>query len=330
MDTSARDGPLAGLVSQEAEALYAQLLHDGRLGVGPDGLDPSAGPVLELLDARVAYRSPYQTDELKPTTQATALQLLLSQQHREIANRQEHVAAGWRLLDSVLSATVGPSGAAAGQQTDDLAEVISGRDTINRLGYELQQSVQHELLSLTTGVFTSPMAEELLVAPPSFAVSAGKSFRVIYDTKYASNKAGAHVIEASVAAGESARIRAHLPLKMLHVDNRVALVALTATGMEGSLLVRSPHLLAALREWFELLWNDPATTPVQEPSRVELPAAQRQVLRLMSSGMSDEAIARASNASVRTVRRHIAAILEQLGVNSRFAAGAMAAKRGWI
>ena len=329
MDTSARDGPLAGLVSPEAEVLYARLLDDGRLAIGPDGVDLESDPVRELLAARVAYRSPIRANELKPTTQATALQLLLSQQHRDIAGRQERAAAGWRLLDSVLSAAVGPSGA-TGQQSDELAEVISGRETLNRLAYELQQSVQHELLGLSTGVYTSPIAEELLVAPPSFATSAGKRFRVIYDTEFASNKSGAHVIEASVAAGESARIRAHLPLKMLHVDDRVALVALTATGMDGSLLVRSPHLLAALRGWFELLWSDPGTTRVDDGTAGELSAVQRQILRAMASGMSDETIARSVDTSVRTVRRHISSVMENLGVNSRFAAGAMAAKRGWI
>lgn len=138
------------------------------------------------------------------------------------------------------------------------------------------------------------------------------------------------MIEMSVAAGESARIRARLPLKMLHVDNKVALVALTDTGLDGSLLVSSPQLLAALRDWFELLWRDDATTPVHSTVDGGLSAAQRQVVRLLVSGLSDEAIARASEMSVRTVRRHITAMLEMLGANSRFAAGAMAAKRGWI
>jgi DNA-binding NarL/FixJ family response regulator len=51
---------------------------------------------------------------------------------------------------------------------------------------------------------------------------------------------------------------------------------------------------------------------------------------MLSTSQSDEAIARAAGMSVRTVRRHVAAILEILGVNSRFAAGMMAAKRGWL
>ncbi len=329
MDTSARDGPLAGLVSPEAEQLYAQLLKAGWLEIGPAGVRLDDQPVRELVDARVAFQSPTNTNELRPITQATALHLLLSQQHRDLAARQERAVAGWRLLDSVLSAVAGPNWA-ADEGDNDLAMVVAGGDAVTRLAYELQQSVQYQLLGMSTGTYTKPIKEELLVAPPEGATSRGKQFRVIYDAEFASHRAGARVIEESVAAGENARIRANLPLKMLHVDDRIALVALTATGVDGSLVVRSPFLLAALRQWFELLWADVGTTAVDGVVSEELNASQRQVLRLMSSGMSDEAIARASNASVRTVRRHIAAILEQLGVNSRFAAGAMAAKRGWI
>jgi len=158
----------------------------------------------------------------------------------------------------------------------------------------------------------------------------GIQYRYIYTSDLAASAAGSKMIEQSVAAGEIAKIRHDLPLKMVHVDDQIALVALTPTGLEGSLLVRSAPLLAALRDWFDMLWNDSATTPVHGTADTGLSTAQHQVLRLLSSGMSDEAIARASSMSVRTVRRHISAVMENLGVHSRFTAGAMAAKRGWI
>jgi DNA-binding NarL/FixJ family response regulator len=51
---------------------------------------------------------------------------------------------------------------------------------------------------------------------------------------------------------------------------------------------------------------------------------------MMATGASDEVIARRLNISVTTVRRHIATIMQRLGVSSRFAAGAAAQRKGWI
>jgi DNA-binding NarL/FixJ family response regulator len=50
----------------------------------------------------------------------------------------------------------------------------------------------------------------------------------------------------------------------------------------------------------------------------------------MAAGLNDGKIARRTGMSTTTVRRHIAAIVNRLGVSSRFAAGAAAHRRGWI
>jgi DNA-binding NarL/FixJ family response regulator len=50
----------------------------------------------------------------------------------------------------------------------------------------------------------------------------------------------------------------------------------------------------------------------------------------MAGGLQDDAIAHRLGISTTTVRRHIGAIMSQLGVSSRFAAGAAAQRRGWI
>jgi DNA-binding CsgD family transcriptional regulator len=329
--TRARERRLAGLVSEEAEQLYARLSDAGWLaiGKGPDQVDLDTTPARELIDARIAYRTHSGDGRFLPVSQSTALQLLLSRHQDEIATKHRRVIEGWELLDSVLSTPAGPRSVTS-TSADSLVEIITDKKTLNQLSIELYQTTQKELLGLSTNQFTGPLAKDQVLAPPQRTLSRGGQFRMIYDGRYATHLAGAQIIEASIAAGEQARVRAHLPLKMLHVDDNVALVALTPTGMDGSLLVRSPSLLAALRDWFELLWNDDATTTVGETTAVPLSATQRHVLRLLCSGLSDEAIARAMDASVRTVRRHIAVILEVLGVGSRFAAGAVAAKRGWV
>ena len=44
----------------------------------------------------------------------------------------------------------------------------------------------------------------------------------------------------------------------------------------------------------------------------------------------DEQIARALGMSVRTVRRRVADLMDELGADSRFQAGVEAVRRGWI
>jgi regulatory LuxR family protein len=56
------------------------------------------------------------------------------------------------------------------------------------------------------------------------------------------------------------------------------------------------------------------------------------VLELMAGGLHDDAIAHRVGISTTTVRRHVTAIIDRLGVKSRFAAGAAAQRRGmdWL
>ena len=54
------------------------------------------------------------------------------------------------------------------------------------------------------------------------------------------------------------------------------------------------------------------------------------LLDQLAGGAKDEQIARALGLSLRTVRRRVAEILDELGADSRFQAGVEAVRRGWI
>jgi DNA-binding CsgD family transcriptional regulator len=154
---------------------------------------------------------------------------------------------------------------------------------------------------------------------------------MIYDAMHVSDPWGSYSVEQSVRAGEQARVRKHVPIKMMHVDDSVALVTIDTTGAAGALHIHSTALLELLAEWFDLLWRDPGSTVVGGGTdEAELTGAQQKVLRLLASGLTDEAIAHRTGTAVRTVRRHVGAILTVLGADSRFQAGAAAAKRGWL
>ena len=60
------------------------------------------------------------------------------------------------------------------------------------------------------------------------------------------------------------------------------------------------------------------------------PDLRRFLLRQLASGAQDEQIARTLGISLRTVRRRVADLLIELGVDSRFQAGVEAVRRGWL
>nr|WP_237418099.1 helix-turn-helix transcriptional regulator [Actinomadura rayongensis] len=112
-------------------------------------------------------------------------------------------------------------------------------------------------------------------------------------------------------------------------DEAIALLPLTPTGLSGALLIRSSVVVGALREYFELLWE--RAIPVWAASKqVPLTPVQTQILGLLAQGASDENIARRVGLGVTTVRRHIGAIRDELGAETRFAAGVAAVRRGWL
>ncbi|GLZ34812.1 hypothetical protein Lesp02_69990 [Lentzea sp. NBRC 105346] len=109
-------------------------------------------------------------------------------------------------------------------------------------------------------------------------------------------------------------LREQLPV-LLRVADRES--ALLAWSPERGLLVRS-GLAAGMAELFGQLW-DRATAPLRD-----------QILELMAAGLDDAAVASATGRSIRTVRAHIAAIMTELGADTRLAAGVEAARRGWL
>ena len=121
-------------------------------------------------------------------------------------------------------------------------------------------------------------------------------------------------------------------MKMKLADHTTALLPLTPTGTAGALVIRAPVIIAALRGYFEMLWERATPLKGHHPAAPAggLTATQQMVLELMAEGLHDDAIAHRAQISTSTARRHITAIMNRLGASSRFAAGAAAQRRGWI
>jgi DNA-binding CsgD family transcriptional regulator len=218
-----------------------------------------------------------------------------------------------------------------GRFPEHLVSVISDRDEISELSAALVNAARKDWMTLEDLRTEMPLTEDF--AQPPLPVCSGRvRCRSIYAASAMDEPVGRRIIRACVDAGEQARLLPDVPMKMKLADRATAMLPLTPTGTAGALVIRAPVIIAALREYFELLWERATPLKAQHPAPPggRLTPAQQKVLELMAEGLHDDAIARRAGLSTTTVRRHIAAIMTRLNVTSRFAAGAAAQRRGWI
>ena len=134
-------------------------------------------------------------------------------------------------------------------------------------------------------------------------------------------------------AARGAQVRHHPapPMRLVIVDDEVGI--LPRAGSPGATVAHGPDLVAPVAGLFDQIWEDAlplAAAPegALEPQITE--ARIRQVVALLAQGQKDEAIARRLGVSVRTVRRFVSAAVSSLQAQSRFQAGVLAVKRGWV
>jgi hypothetical protein len=139
---------------------------------------------------------------------------------------------------------------------------------------------------------------------------------------------------AAGATGEQARVRASLPVKLVLADDVLAVLPIPADGAHSAFVIRSCALLKPLAALFEHEWSHAVPLvagPRRSPDQVDQPDERtRALLSLLAAGLTDEAVSRALGWSARTTQRRISALLQELGVTTRFQAGAAARDRGWL
>lgn len=300
-------------MSTDAEEIYRRLRLAGALRVGAavDEIDPAAPGVVELLDLGIAFRCGPDERLLRPVDPAAALRMAIAARQHDMISFQHRILDGWARLSHLMPSVVDGGGKMPG-----VSVLTTTTDIVTRTA-ELSSAPRTRLRGTETGAF--PTRPNL---PPA---RAGARRQVIYEIDYQRTDPGTLAVDRAVAGGEEVRLRHRLPVRMLHVDDAVALVM----SEQGAVLVHAPALVAMLAEWFDLLWDHPTTTAYPVGAESGLNPVQRNVLTLMLVS-DDETIARRLDMSVTTVRRHIKAIYLALGVNSRFAAGMMAAKLNWL
>ncbi len=172
-------------------------------------------------------------------------------------------------------------------------------------------------------------SESAMARAMNDAVQAGRRVRAIYPAR--TLQVAPAILIGRAAIGEQIRLLSDVPTRMAVVGASRAMLPepLGAGRNQRLVLVRQQALVEVLRSWFDQLWDSAIAVPTLDRGEAR-PDLRRLLLTQLAAGAKDEQIARTLDLSLRTVRRRIAALLDDLGVDTRFQAGVEAARRGWL
>ncbi|MFG2357846.1 response regulator transcription factor [Streptomyces sp. NPDC048521] len=159
----------------------------------------------------------------------------------------------------------------------------------------------------------------------------GIRLRTLYHHTARFNGPSQEYVSAASELGAEYRTVHDLFGRLIVFDREIAFIQ-TQDDQFGAVVVREPSTVAYLCEIFERTWV--MAKPFANASVDGLGEVAREVhrtiLRLLAAGLKDEALARRLGMSLRTTRRHVASIMQELGATSRFQAGVIAAQRGLL
>lgn len=205
-------------------------------------------------------------------------------------------------------------------------ELSSGGDPLELLHLMMRTS-RGDMLWLRPDAWAMPR-ESRVSEVLGEAMASGRRSRAIYPARALRDAPEALATRAHL--GERVRVISEVPTRMfIFGDAHAVLPEPLGFTDEPRVHVRQRSIVAALTLWFELLWSRAAPVPELESGTGRTDGRQFLLEQLMA-GATDEAIARKLGISLRTVRRRVAELMSDLGVDTRFQAGVEAVRRGWI
>jgi hypothetical protein len=207
-------------------------------------------------------------------------------------------------------------------------EIVEGADII-RLVRSLTANSEGDLLWLRPDPWNlslRPALDEWLKE----VLRAGRRSRAIYPARVF--EAAPEIIRERADAGEHVRILAEVPCRLAVMGTSAVIVdEVVEEPNNRRLVIRQPSMVNALTALFESLWEKAMAVPGLDGHGLSDGVGDRRLLLAqLAAGAKDEQIARALGMSLRTVRRRVSELIDELGAQSRFQAGVEAVRRGWI
>ncbi|PVG84401.1 DNA-binding response regulator [Nocardioides gansuensis] len=205
-------------------------------------------------------------------------------------------------------------------------EVYEGGNVPQMLAQWIQES-SGDLCFLRPDQWRLPTESEM-ARVVNDAIRKGRVVRTIYPL--AALQEAPAVLLGRASIGEQIRVLPEVPTRLAIIGaSRGLLPDPLGVGTERRMALRQSALVQLMIRYFDLLWENAHAVPALDRGEAR-PDLRRLLLGQLAAGAKDEQIARTLGLSLRTVRRRVAALMVELGADTRFQAGVEAARRGWI
>ncbi len=337
-DRAERAAPSPRL-DERAQSLYGWVVRSGHMEaayVGTAatelGLEPAhCQDALDTLAALHLLR-PHEEhpDRLVPVSPEAATAQLLGAEEAELRAAEAAIRDRQARLDQLKAdlSTLSPLYLDGRDRTAGAFQLLEDMHMVRAALSDAVANCTLEVLAIQPGGGHPEAALYESLARDTAMLNRGVRLRSIYQHLTRFHQPTRSYADVILAAGAEIRTRAEVPSQMIIVDRLTAFVpARLETG--GALVVREPSMVAFLIKLFDNEWGQAvpfATGPAA--ARTVSEAVKHTIATLLADGVKDDVIARRLGMSTRTCRRHIAELLEQLGAQSRFQAGALAERLG--
>lgn len=302
--------------------------HAATLGNLADGVGVSRGRVAQAVNRLVALGLVNRLSGVPARFSAIVPELSLV----ALVRSQEEALSRVRSRAAELTEAYRQAGRMA--HPAELVEIVTGAENVYVTFVRLQETAREQLRGFDTGPYVDPDPTSENVTEAK-VLGKGVTFRTIYDWGVFRFPGRARHVRAAIDSGEQARVAPQLPMKMLLCDEQAALIPVGSPvlGQAAAYLIYPSSLLDALSALFESIWESARPLTVASDGaieREELSDLDARLLKLLAAGATDGAIARALDCSLRTVQRRVGALMQRLGVTTRFQAGLEARARQWV
>ena len=255
---------------------------------------------------------------------AESLGMMLAEEGRRVSASAARLEGLARALPFLGEAGTGPSNESSAVEID--GEVRTSGDVPSLLAQWIDET-SGEMLFLRPDQWRMP-SESTMFELTMAAVRAGRTVRAIYPAR--ALEEAPDVLVARARGGEQIRVVPEVHTRLAVVGTgRALLPDPPGVANDRQLVIRQRGLVEVLAAYFDALWDSAAAVPHLESGDAR-PDLRRLLLTHLASGAKDEQVARTLGMSLRTVRRRIQGLMSDLGVDTRFAAGVEAVRRGWI